>query len=161
MAGNGYGGKFSCTSISTAKYYINKADFNEAINREIFQYNENKTLRECNGTLKRYGISEKEMNLMNFERQENIKSTLSLHQEKNASTDVEKAKSLNKITAEQENKINSDIAPKGNYIASPDPAYKYNQNSNRDIDLQADLGLTGAATDTIASGQAMSGIGIT
>ena len=31
---------------------------------------------------------------------------------------------------------------------------------NRDIDLQADLGLTGATTDTVVSGQTMSGVGI-
>ena len=142
------------------QYYINKAEFNEAINRDIFQYNENKTLRECNGTLKRSGVSEIDYKGMEADRKSNIDKQLDLCQEKTASTDVEKAKSLNEITPEKENKINSDIAPKGDYIALPDPAYKYNQNSNRDIDLQADLGLTGAATDTIVSGQAMSGVGI-
>ena len=112
------------------QYYFNKNDFNEGVNRGVFQYNEHKTLKEQDETLTRDSVSEKEMNMMDRERKENVRIALSSCQDKNATTDVEKAKSLNEITPEKANQINSAEAPKGDYLARPDPAYKYSQDEN-------------------------------
>lgn len=109
------------------QYYICRDDFNEAVNRDVFHYNEDKTLRECNGTLTRTGVSEGEYKLMNVERKDIIDTQLSSCQDKTAITDVDKAKSLNDITPEKAKEINSAQVPVGEYLAKPDPSYNYNQ----------------------------------
>lgn len=105
------------------QYYINRVDFNEGVNRGIFEYDDKKTLKESDGSLTRTGISENEMRLMDIEREANVKNALSSCQDKSATTDIEKAKSLNEITPEKASQINSAQAPEGNYLAKPDPAY--------------------------------------
>ena len=112
------------------QYYINKDDFNEGVNRGVFQYNEDKTLKESNGDLVRRGVSEDEYKIMEAERQDNIDKQLSSCEDKNATTDVEKARSLNEITPEKAEQINSAQATKGEYLARPDPAYNYNQGTS-------------------------------
>jgi len=136
------------------QYYFNKEDFNEGVNRGVFEYDENKTLREKDGTLTRKGISEDEYDIMNTERLMNIDQQLSSCQDKNATTDIDKAKSLNEITPEKANEINSSQAPKDNYLAKPDPAYNYGKTS-RDVDLKT-LGVE-ENTESSATGQAISG----
>lgn len=110
-----------------SQYYFNKDDFNEAVNRGVFEYKEDKSFLESKGELVRSGVSEKDMGKMNDARRENINESLQSCPDKNATTSEEKAKSLNQMTPEKESKINSDVAPKGNYIASPDTAYNYGQ----------------------------------
>lgn len=105
------------------QYYFNKADFNEAVNSGIFEYDDNKTLKESDGTLNRRGISEDEYDVMDFNRKKSIDQQLSSCQDKNATTDIEKAKSLNEITLEKANQINTAQVASGDYLAKPDPAY--------------------------------------
>ena len=123
------------------QYYINKADFNEAVNRGIFEYDDKKTLKESNGTLTRAGVSENEMRLMDIERQGNVEKALSSCQDKNATSDAEKAKSLNEITPEKANQINSANASAGNYLAKPDPAYNAIAPSNEDVQKAREKGV--------------------
>ena len=107
------------------QYYFNKEDFNEGVNKGVFEYNGDKTLRESNGEVSRQGVSESEYKLMNAERKENIDKQLSFCQEKSASTNSEKAKLLNEMTPEKASQINSMQASKGDYLAKPDLTYKY------------------------------------
>lgn len=133
------------------QYYINRDDFNEAVNRGVFEYDRDKALRECDGSLIRQSVSENEVRLMDKERQESIKNALSSCSDHKATTDVEKAKSLNDISPEKEQQINSAQAPAGNYIATPDPAYSGAQtsiSSDCDLDLSADLGMGSAPVKT-------------
>lgn len=107
------------------QYYFNKEDFNEGVNRGVFRYNEDKTLKENDGAVIRKGISEDEYDIMNAERDKNIDKQLSSCQEKSASTNSEKAKSLNEMTPEKASQINSMQASKGDYLAKPDLTYNY------------------------------------
>lgn len=109
------------------QYYIDSATFNEAINQGVFQYQEDKSFRECNGTLQRKEVSQYQMNDMNDMREYNIQKTLNSCPDKNANSDIEKAKALNEMTPEKAEKINSTVAPEGDYLAKPDPAYHYGQ----------------------------------
>lgn len=112
------------------QYYIDKDTFNEGVNRGVFQYNEDKSFMESKGNLERKGVSEDTMDVMDARRTANIDKQLSSCPDQNATTSADKAKSLNEITPEKENKINSDVAAKGNYVTSPDPAYNYGQNTS-------------------------------
>lgn len=109
------------------QYYINGDTFNEAINRGVLQYKENKSFRECNGTLQRTEISELKMKEMNRAREANVKESLASCQKVGVANDIEKAKTLNEMTPEKVQKINSAIAPNGDYLAKPDPAYHHGQ----------------------------------
>lgn len=112
------------------QYYIDKDTFNEGVNRGVFQYKEDKSFMESKGNLERKGVSEDDMDVMDARRTANIEKQLSSCPCKSATSSVDKAKSLNEITPEKESKINSDVAAKGNYVTSPDPAYNYGQNAN-------------------------------
>ena len=136
------------------QYYINKDDFNEAVNIGIFEYDDKKTLKESNGTLMRFGVSESDYKLMEAERKNIVDEQLSVCVDKNATTDIDKAKSLNEITPEKANQINSSQAPNSNYLAKPDPAYNYGKTS-RDVDHKT-LGV-GENTEANTAGQAVSG----
>lgn len=112
------------------QYYINGDTFNEAVNRGVLQYKEDKSFRECNSTLQRSDISLNEMKQMEADRKENIRDLFNSCPNKAASNDIEKAKALNEMTPEKVQKINSAVAPKGDYLAKPDPAYHYGQAEN-------------------------------
>lgn len=112
------------------QYYIDGDTFNEAINRGVLQYREDKSFRECNGTLQRSALSPNEMKQMEEDRKENVREFLKNCSDKGASTDVEKAKFLNEMTPEKVKEVNSAIAPEGDYLAKPDPVYQYGQAEN-------------------------------
>ena len=112
------------------QYYINRADFNEGVNRGIFEYTDGKTLKEDDGTLVRNGMSPMEYKAMNADRNDIINSQLSSCSDRNATSDTDKARALNAITPEKADQINSAQAADGNYLAKPDPAYKYPQKEN-------------------------------
>ncbi len=112
------------------QYYINKKDFNEGVNRGIFQYNSNKTLKASKGTLTHKDVSEADYKAMNAERKNNIDKQLSSCPDKTATTNIDKARSLNDITPEKAHQINSAQASNGKYLAKPDPAFNYNQSSS-------------------------------
>lgn len=113
------------------QYYISQDTFNEAVNRGVFQYNENKSFRECKGTLYRHGVPESQMNEMDDVRREKIRASLQSCRDKNAIFDVDKAKSLNEITPDKTVLINSSQASDGKYIAKPDPVYTSSLNSSQ------------------------------
>ena len=69
---------------------------------------------------------------MSANRKSIIDGQLSSCSDKNATTGVEKARSLNEITPEKAMQINSAEATEGNYLAKPDPAYNYTHSDSAD-----------------------------
>jgi len=109
------------------QYFTPSDNFNDAVNRGIFEYNDNKAFRESNGSLQRSDVSDQRMRHMEDLREANVERQFSSCQDKSAKTDIEKAQSLNQMTPEKASAINSQQAASPmdgtQYMAKPDPAY--------------------------------------